>query len=432
MHSRAVRITLLGLLLAVGIGAGIRVWTIERGMQTTESRRRALDTILDRVTPAIAGIAAAQQAYVDFGLRNDASFARVSSLIVQVTTDAAGLRSSDYSGNAVAHLEEFWTALSALTSAETQAKAARNRGDDLAAADILLATPRPQVAIMDERVRAFREAEIERLRLERSRLAQQSWVTLGVVAIVWVAGLLALVPLPAPGGESLPAADEPLVPLVPTSTIAPSPIPEPKPAPAAATNAAAASKVDRPAAVPTPANAVTAPSSVDLTATAALCAAITQVSDTSALPAVLEQSARLLDARGIIVWMGAGEDLFPAAAFGYDPAMIGRLRHLARSSDNATATAWRTGELRTVAASASSLGAIVAPMFGGNGCIGVLAAEVRNGRERDHDSQAVTSIVAAQLAGILGAWPAASTSAGGGTEAPPPAPTSSDRQAAAS
>jgi hypothetical protein len=53
-----------------------------------------------------------------------------------------------------------------------------------------------------------------------------------------------------------------------------------------------------------------------------------------------------------------------------------------------------------------SNGAIVAPMFGPEACVGVLAAEVRHGRELDPGTQAVTAMIAAQLSTVLGAWPA--------------------------
>ena len=55
-----------------------------------------------------------------------------------------------------------------------------------------------------------------------------------------------------------------------------------------------------------------------------------------------------------------------------------------------------------------SNGAIVAPMFAPDTCIGVVAAEVRHGREQDPSTRAVTTMVAAQLATVLGAWPSAS------------------------
>jgi hypothetical protein len=86
-----------------------------------------------------------------------------------------------------------------------------------------------------------------------------------------------------------------------------------------------------------------------------------------------------------------------------------RLGSIPREADNATADAWRTGEARTVAGDAMANGAIVAPMFGPDTCIGVLAAEVRHGREQDESTRAVTMMVAAQLAMVLGAGPAPST-----------------------
>ena len=50
-------------------------------------------------------------------------------------------------------------------------------------------------------------------------------------------------------------------------------------------------------------------------------------------------------------------------------------------------------------------------LAGIGGCVGVFAAEVRNGREQDPSTRAVAVMIAAQLAGIIPAWPAGSTSA---------------------
>jgi hypothetical protein len=48
-------------------------------------------------------------------------------------------------------------------------------------------------------------------------------------------------------------------------------------------------------------------------------------------------------------------------------------------------------------------------MYAPDTCIGVLAAEVRNGRESDPATRSVTAMIAAQLATVVAAWPAAST-----------------------
>ena len=55
-----------------------------------------------------------------------------------------------------------------------------------------------------------------------------------------------------------------------------------------------------------------------------------------------------------------------------------------------------------------SHGAVAVPITGVSGCVGVFAAEVRNGREEDPATRAVAAILAAQLAGIVPAWPAGS------------------------
>ena len=79
---------------------------------------------------------------------------------------------------------------------------------------------------------------------------------------------------------------------------------------------------------------------------------------------------------------------------------------IGRSSLNALAAAWRSETLQSVAGDSASRSAIVAPLLGVDRCIGVLAIEVPPGREADGPTKAVTTLIAAQLATVLGAWPA--------------------------
>jgi hypothetical protein len=151
------------------------------------------------------------------------------------------------------------------------------------------------------------------------------------------------------------------------------------------------------------------PPSVDIAEAAAACTALSRVSRASELPDILARVARTLDCSGLIVWLGAGEELFAATAHGYHPRMLARLGPIRRDADNATAAAWRACELRVVPGDTVGNGAIVAPLFSPEDCIGVLAAEFRGGREQDATVRAVTSMVAAQLATIVAAWPAPSS-----------------------
>jgi len=222
----------------------------------------------------------------------------------------------------------------------------------------------------------------------RAAAALRSWVSLGVLGILWATGLIAF----AVSSRQGPA------------------------------EAAAIGRPDR-VLDPIPAPIVEPPPSIDLSAAAALSADLSQLTDQAALPQLLERAANILSARGLIIWMGAGSELFAVAAHGYDEALLNRIRPIPRHAENVTAGAWRTGELITLPADAGGLAAIVAPLLGPAGCAGVLAAEVRGQRDPNEATQAMTMILASQLAGVLAAWPAASTA-----DAEKPL----DRQAAAS
>ncbi len=149
--------------------------------------------------------------------------------------------------------------------------------------------------------------------------------------------------------------------------------------------------------------------SVDLTETAALCTAISRLRVETDLEALLIRTARLLGASGIVVWMTAGDEMFPVAWHGYDSRQLSQLGPIGASSMNATAAAWRSGTLQTVSGDSTSRSAIVAPLLGMERCIGVLAIEVTPGQELDVTMQAVTTLIAAQLVTVLGAWPASSS-----------------------
>jgi hypothetical protein len=389
MQSRLARSVLLALLMIAGGAAAYVVWNTEVRIAALEERRLAVDRVIDRLTPAVMAIAGAQNAYVDYGLKDEPTLARVGEIVDQVTTDAALLRSGDPTGEAADRLEKFWSALSSVTAARAQAGELLARGETWSAADLLLASTRTEVIALAAELRAFRAAELTGLRADRTALTRRSWVTLAAVSILWIAGLTALV-FPPP--QANPAAGvEPL------------------------------------SAQP----AVAAPS-VDLAATSALCADIVRLTDGDALPKILARASVILDARGIIVWMAAGDALFAATAFGYEPAVVSRLLPIPRTAENATAATWRSGQPGVVMSDDSTLGAVVAPMLGPDRCMGVLAAEVRNGREKDAATRAVTAILASQLAGVLTAWPASSTVATGPVSQESNQPAGSNRQSAAS
>ncbi len=142
----------------------------------------------------------------------------------------------------------------------------------------------------------------------------------------------------------------------------------------------------------------------DLGTVASICTELARVADTQSLPAILERAAALLDASGIVLWIADpdGREMSPVITHGYPPQMVSRLGTLPGDAENATAAAFRTSLLQTVRASATAAGAIAAPLVTAGGCVGVMAAEMRNEGEKDASKLAAARIVAAQLATLVG------------------------------
>src|SRR5258708_6027367 len=148
----------------------------------------------------------------------------------------------------------------------------------------------------------------------------------------------------------------------------------------------------------------TARSSVDLGGMAALCVDLARIQKTPALPALLDRAAVILQASGIVLWIADpdGRELTPTVVHGYSPQLASRFGTISRDAENVTASAYRTGLLQTMKGDAISNGAVAAPLITAAGSVGVMAAELKNGGEQDHALLAATTIIAAQLATLVG------------------------------
>ena len=150
------------------------------------------------------------------------------------------------------------------------------------------------------------------------------------------------------------------------------------------------------------------PYEADLQALAELCTAFGRVERGDEFPPLLEQAARILDLKGLIVWLwdGMADELKPALAHGYSQSLLARLPAVTLDSDNATAAAFRSAEARTIENEDGSCGALVVPLTMPAGCAGVLAIEFNPGVERDSKKAAairgMATILAALLAQLVG------------------------------
>lgn len=141
----------------------------------------------------------------------------------------------------------------------------------------------------------------------------------------------------------------------------------------------------------------------DLSAAARLCTELGRAADARQAAPVLQESARVLDAVGLIVWAWnpLADALMPALAHGYPDQVLAQLPRVGLDADNPTAAAFRAGETCVVSRGERASGALVVPLMTPAGCVGVLAIELRHGREQRDSVRALAAILAAQLARLI-------------------------------
>jgi transcriptional regulator with XRE-family HTH domain len=147
-----------------------------------------------------------------------------------------------------------------------------------------------------------------------------------------------------------------------------------------------------------------APEPIDLPAIAELCTQLGRVANTMELPALLQEAARILDASGLVVWIWdpVPGELQPALAYGYSDRVLAQLPGLARDANNATAAAFREAQMCVVPGDDAVNGALVLPLLTPTGCVGVLALEMQKRTEEREPVRAAGTIIAAQLAALIG------------------------------
>ncbi len=156
-----------------------------------------------------------------------------------------------------------------------------------------------------------------------------------------------------------------------------------------------------------PARAETADSDLAIGTVADLCTRLGRAEHAVAVRMVVEDATTLLGAIGLILWAWdeRGGALRPAVSHGYSADMLAQVPALTPESDNAIASAFRSAETRLVDGNDLETGALAVPLLAPFGCVGVLAAEFRNGGERRERARAILTILAAQLSMLIGQPP---------------------------
>jgi len=377
MRSRAVQLVLIAVAVAAVVGAAVFVSVSEQHIATTRSAERAFDAVAREATNGLAR------------LRADGTVKSIDALGSMATTDKARTAS-----------EEAATTAAALTEIHRRARDYAKAGLPLMASDVLFAEGADTASAVLDRVNTARVAEQQAADAEESSertLEATALAGAAIVGLVAIAGVFVAAPAAPlqPAQASVPVSDSP--PGARPDELAPRGEPA------------------------TPVGYLTSrPAGPVLRAASRLCTDLGRVSDVEELRDLVGRAADVMDARGLIVWMTGpdGTHLVPALSHGYTPDKMSKLPPLARSADNAAATAYRTGQLQIVLARpGESNGAIVAPVLSSDGCVGVLSAEIRGGGESSESVQALAAIFAAQLASVLHSTPAShETRAATGTD----------------
>lgn len=404
MKRRAAHVTVvLAFVAAVGALTHQAI-TRAQAMNTARDRVAALDGAAARVDLALIDIAASQRGYVAPGQGVDFWSTRVDAAVADARGALTSLGVAAGDPEAGARIESALSRLDDLAAMDARARAFASDGQQQMASDLVFADGYEIIAAA--RTDAAEGASLQRAAAADSLTLDRQVHLAAIGGLAFVAVVAVLLTLRRPKGP------EPLV----TTLDAPMPAemtPATQPAPAAADDDSIGTALDAsPAGMDSEAIAPASPAApaVDLSAAADVCVDLARLLDMRDLQAVLARAAAVLQADGLIVWVmdPAGKVLAPALMHGYAADLVARLGTLPMDADNATAAAWREKRAQTVEGSGDRSGAVAVPMLTGDGCMGVLSVEVRHGRERAADVQALARIVAAQLAAVV-APPASET-----------------------
>lgn len=378
-----VRLLLLAVCLAAIGSAAYLAWSFEQRIRHDDSRARRFDTLARAAGIAVADLRAAQESYVAVGQGEDFWFARVLAIRKDLDEKLTELKSLAAAPEAAIALDDAAGALQDFVQMDLRARD-HVRSQQLAlASDMVFGDGFDLTKKTGDAVeRAVTAQSIARDAAVADTRRQQAQVLAGAAAVT-VLGLLLLLPAgrrrePAPPVFAVAPADEApgqtLSDLDDFGGVAPVKAPEP------------------------------AAASVNLPGMASLCGDLAKVTDTRALPALIERAASILGASGIVLWIADpdGRELSPIVVHGYPPQLANRFGNLAREAENVTASAYRTGLLQTMKGDAISNGAVAAPLVSTTGCVGVMAAEMRDGGEQQEGLLAAATIIAAQIATLVG------------------------------
>jgi hypothetical protein len=364
--------------IAIGVSAFLLI-RFERDISQLAASLRAFDQHAREASGALIEARVAQHGYVAAGQGDAFWMARVST---SMEAAAAALSALQQSASAAGRtsIDEANATATEFLNIDKRVREYLKSEQPLMASDIIFTEGSDAAATAGHQVETARLAEHQAFDRQAAEIRRQEATTMGAAAAT--VGLIVLLLIPV--RRSMTEAVQTVEPASRLS-IAPAMIATPAPAPA-------------------PPPPISQSTETGLFRKAAdLATDFGRVRDLDELARILARAADLIDASGLMVWMGdSAGDLRPMMAHGYSTQMIARMPPVTRTADNAAAKAYRSGTLQIVLSRPGGVsGAVVAPIMSADGCIGALSAEIRGGAETSESVQALAAIFAAHLAGVL-------------------------------
>lgn len=331
-----------------------------------------------------------QQAYVSVGQGVAYWAPKVAETQEQLTRTLASLRESAISTGAQSALDEVAATLTQFAEVDKRTRDYLKGGQPLMAGDVVSTEGLETAATAVRQLETARQAEAQSLDAADAGIRRLEADTLGGTA--GLASLAILLLFFGAAASGSPASS--------TATLQPA---SDFPAHAADPIGGLSLRTGADVPAPAPSRAI----SPVLKTAAQLCTEFGRVQDLDGLKALIARAAQMMDASGLVVWMGdaRGADLRPVLSHGYSDRVLARMPSVPRKADNAAAAAYRTGTIQIVGSKTPGApgapGAIVAPIIAPEGCVGALSAEINGGGEGSESVQALAAIFAAQLASVL-------------------------------
>ncbi len=384
MNKRGIGI-LLGIAVLVGLVSLYQNYRSGQNASNDHAAQIAMEREFMAMETAVASIRAGQAGYTAANQVPASWMSRVDAELERLDASMSARRAKA-SPETAARWEQAAQALGALKNADGSARVWVERGDRAQAAETVFVDGSGAADRLVAQLAALRALEADTaVATGRTReLLRLGASAAAFLVMLGIAGYLGRT-LGSAAPKRAPSTAEMIRDLPPPVK---NTAPAPPPPPPAAIPVTSAAMLQRP---------------VAWGATAELCVDFARLLDSRDVPALIERAANLLDAKGIMIWSAdaAATQLQPSLCHGYGENVLRRIRPLQVQDDNITSLAFRTVQPQTMPGAAlGDSAAIAVPLITSTGCVGVLAAEVRQSRPHP-DVVPLARIIAAQLSTLV-------------------------------